>query len=683
MTASVVLVEASPRRASDGVAQPVRLAGGGAHLPYRYGGQGWRAGIASLPAIVTSLDYAGDELGTGGVPQALTIVWSPSTRADLNAMAALFWDDAPMTVRLGGEGTALPPVLLTGTALSSSAEAGLFQIAMADPAADLKRPLLVDRFAGTGSIEGPAEWKGRIRRRAWGRCFNVPGEPIDKARNIYCFGDPQRRWQAFDDVRERGAPTDPVTLTFLGWQGSAEATYAALEIAVPVSGGGVLCPSIACVKWWNAPVALHADVRGEIEGGYAESAPEITQRLVAARSGLSFVAGNVAAAKAARPALCGWFEGDANRTVAQVLDELLRDVSLLWVLDGGLISLRPWEWGASVATARSHSAKRVRTHKPVKARNLGYRRNESPMARGDLAAIVLASEIAFTNGDLLSDLKPAEAGADKTSNNVAADTAKVGGKLSGVVLDELNLTGELGLDNENFVKRMEGVDPVTGFQRATIMVDYMGIARASQAIVAGPDGSVIGWAANEFYWYDTGVPGSVPRQAGKIVDGRWTLWDVYIDKLEVGSVIRQSINPGAVTASTTFTGPDVTITSASETAIIETGFFEVGDLLYGKAIAGVHFLQDGTLNFDTAMRIRSYIDTGAGYTPLDDFVSGQDVDSGNVRFSWNVGFSIELSSSTPTRIKITGQASLLPSGHGTLSSSAARTPVISLMKGQR
>ena len=683
MTASVVLVEASPRRASDGVAQPVRLAGGGAHLPYRYGGQGWRAGIASLPAIVTSLDYAGDELGTGGVPQALTIVWSPSTRADLNAMAALFWDDAPMTVRLGGEGTALPPVLLTGTALSSSAEAGLFQIAMADPAADLKRPLLVDRFAGTGSIEGPAEWKGRIRRRAWGRCFNVPGEPIDKARNIYCFGDPQRRWQAFDDVRERGAPTDPVTLTFLGWQGSAEATYAALEIAVPVSGGGVLCPSIACVKWWNAPVALHADVRGEIEGGYAESAPEITQRLVAARSGLSFVAGNVAAAKAARPALCGWFEGDANRTVAQVLDELLRDVSLLWVLDGGLISLRPWEWGASVATARSHSAKRVRTHKPVKARNLGYRRNESPMARGDLAAIVLASEIAFTNGDLLSDLKPAEAGADKTSNNVAADTAKVGGKLSGVVLDELNLTGELGLDNENFVKRMEGVDPVTGFQRATIMVDYMGIARASQAIVAGPEGSVIGWAANEFYWYDTGVPGSVPRQAGKIVDGRWTLWDVYIDKLEVGSVIRQSINPGAVTASTTFTGPDVTITSASETAIIETGFFEVGDLLYGKAIAGVHFLQDGTLNFDTAMRIRSYIDTGAGYTPLDDFVSGQDVDSGNVRFSWNVGFSIELSSSTPTRIKITGQASLLPSGHGTLSSSAARTPVISLMKGQR
>ena len=259
----------------------------------------------------------------------------------------------------------------------------------------------------------------------------------------------------------------------------------------------------------------------------------------------------------------------------------------------------------------------------------------------------------------------------------------VAGKLAEDVVDELNLTGEIGLGTENFVKRMEGVDPVTGFQRATIMVDYMGIARVSQAIVAGPDGSVIGWAANEFYWYDTGVPGSVPRQAGKIVDGRWTLWDVYIDKLEVGSVIRQSINPGAVTASTTFTGPDVTITSASETAIIETGFFEVGDLLYGKAIAGVHFLQDGTLNFDTAMRIRSYIDTGAGYTLLDDFVSGQDVDSGNVRFCWNVGFSIELSSSTPTRIKITGQASLLPSGHGTLSSSAARTPVISLMKGQR
>jgi hypothetical protein len=309
---------------------------------------------------------------------------------------------------------------------------------------------------------------------------------------------------------------------------------------------------------------------------------------------------------------------------------------------------------------------------------------EGLSAAGKVAPINIGGDVSWV--DIVDDdparPKPQD-GADVTSENTAANTAMVGAKSADVVLDELNLTGELGLDNENFVKRMEGVDPVTGFQRATIMVDYMGIARASQAIVAGPGGSVIGWAANEFYWYDTGVPGSVPRQAGKIVDGRWTLWDVYIDKLEVGSVIRQSINPGAVTDSATFTAPDVTITSASETTIIETPFFEVGDALYGKALAGVSFLQDGTSNFDTAIRVRSYIDTGGGYVLVRDKIGGMDVDSGNARFASNVGFNLRLSSGTPARIKITGQASLLPSGHGTLSSSVVREPAIDLFRGQR
>lgn len=556
MTASVVLVEASPRRASDGVAQPVRLAGGGAQLPYRYGGQGWRAGIASLPAIVTSLDYAGDDLGTGGVPQALTIVWSPSTRADLNAMAALFWDDAPMTVRLGGEGTALPPVLLTGTALSSSAEAGLFQIAMADPAADLKRPLLVDRFAGTGFIEGPAEWKGRIRRRAWGRCFNVPGEPIDKARNIYCFGDPQRRWQAFDDVRERGAPTDPATLTFLEWQGSAEATYAALEIAVPVSGGGVLCPSIACVKWWNAPVALHADVRGEIEGGYAESAPEIAQRLVAARSGLGFVAGNVAAAKAARPALCGWFEGDANRTVAQVLDELLRDVSLLWVLDGGLISLRPWEWGASVATARSHSVKRVRTHKPVKARNLGYRRNESPMARGDLAAIVLASQIGFTDGSNLVDIQNAiiAEGVMATQYRTQTDAMLVGpdGRTIWQIVDSYAVKTS---EHDVLIEEMKQIDPATG--EALLMFRVAADGRIGFGkLFGGPDGIEWYLSADRFRLEDPndGNPFNVIYYDDSVlvIDSRVKVRFLTDDAMDPGFVAGQTI--GTTQSSQTLPG---------------------------------------------------------------------------------------------------------------------------------
>ena len=50
--------------------------------------------------------------------------------------------------------------------------------ALADPATSLKKPLLTARFAGTGGLEGPAEWDGQIRRRVWGRVWNLSGDPL-------------------------------------------------------------------------------------------------------------------------------------------------------------------------------------------------------------------------------------------------------------------------------------------------------------------------------------------------------------------------------------------------------------------------------------------------------------------------------------------------------------------------
>lgn len=407
MSAPVILIEASPRDPATGVAQAVRLAGGGDTRPYHYGDAHWRAGVTAMPTIVTSLNYPGDDLGTGGVPQALTIGWSPATRAALTELANLFWADAPISLYLGGEGSAMPPQLLTGTVLNSAVGDGVLQLAMADPAADLKRPLLIDRFAGTGGAEGPAEWKDRIRRRAWGRCTNVLGEPIDKAHNIYCFGDPNRPWQGFDAVRDRGAPASPGALTLLAWQGSVAATFATLQAAVAPQGGGVLCPSIACIKWWTEPGKLNADVRGEMADGYVETAPEIAARIVAARSAIPFAAGAIAAATAARPAVYGWLADDENATVAAILDRILGDVSLLWVLADGAISIRRWEWGASVASGRSETVRRQKLYKPVVARRLGWKRNCTVMNRGELAGIVLAGDVTFPDGSNIVALQNA------------------------------------------------------------------------------------------------------------------------------------------------------------------------------------------------------------------------------------------------------------------------------------
>jgi hypothetical protein len=412
MVAPVVLVEAVPRQALDGAPVTVRLAGGGAVFPYRYSAQHWRAGLAGLPQSRASLDFDGEQLGGGGSGETTAISWAPSTRAALAELSALYWTDAPITVRVGPEGAALPAITTMGLVQATTVDGGVLKIAFADQTADLKRPLLVDRFLGTGGIEGPSEFTDLIKSRAWGRCFNVPGRQIDAATNVWSFGDPRRPWQAFGAVRDMGVAASNDTLTVLSWQGSAEATFAALQGTHAIDGGGVLCPSIACVKWWTTPAGdLHADIQGETDGGYVETAAEIVARIVAARSTIPFAVGAVAAAAAARPAPFGWRVDTDSATAAAEISEMLGGVSTSWLVVDGAIVFRHWDWTPPTRVARSFAVTRKSSVKPTASRKLGYRRNWSPMARGDLAAIVLSTDVLYEDGTPIEDLKPAEPGA--------------------------------------------------------------------------------------------------------------------------------------------------------------------------------------------------------------------------------------------------------------------------------
>lgn len=407
MTANVILVEAQPALVSTGAAITVRLAGGGAQKPYYYSGNHYQAGLTELPTIIQSLNFDGGELGTGGVPSATELRWFPASQAAVAALAAHYWLDAPITVRIGPEG-AYPGVTLAGKVLEAVVDQGSMRISLADPAADLKKPFPVTRFLGTGGLEGPAEWEGTVKRRLFGRVWNVRGEPIDKANNIYCYADPTKPLQSFDAVRDKGAAA--ASLTTVAWAGSTAATLTALQAAVAPQGGGVVCPSIACVKWWTQPAGdLTADIKGEVGAGYVETTAEIAQRLVAAASGPAFAAGTVAAATAARTAPVGWVIKDETTTTAAMLDDLLGNSSLLWVLSGaGEIVIRQWAWGASAASGKSLDVSRKDVLKPLATRKIGYKRNELPMARGDLAAIVLAVDVSgLTTTDRAPSARPA------------------------------------------------------------------------------------------------------------------------------------------------------------------------------------------------------------------------------------------------------------------------------------
>lgn len=407
--ANVILLEVQPRDPDTGARVTLRLAGGGADFPYRYGGQNWEAGLAVIPSVAAMLDYKGTDLGVGAIPQALQLEWNTAVEAALNAKAALHWKDAPFTLWLFPEnetGTLPPLPLQVGKVLAHKVTDSVLQLAMADPAADLQRPLAVGTFGGGGGLDGPAEWEGRRKRRVWGQAFNIEGEPIDPANNVYCFGDPASPWQSFDQVRDKGAAA--AALSILGWQGSVAATFAALQVAAAPQGGGVAAPSIAMVKWWTRPAGiLAADVKGETTGGYVETAASIAQAMVQSRAGPAFVAGTVAAANALRARPCGYVADDTQTTISAALDWLLGGVSLLWVLDAatGQIRIEPWDFTASVGTFRSDHADRVDAYAPVQSRKIGYRRNHRVHSAGDLAAIVT-----YGDGTPIDDYRPGEPG---------------------------------------------------------------------------------------------------------------------------------------------------------------------------------------------------------------------------------------------------------------------------------
>ncbi|SUJ08068.1 Uncharacterised protein [Sphingomonas paucimobilis] len=278
-----VIVEARP---SDAAGQPVdiRLAGGG-RGHYLFKDQfDWRAGVISLPRIQSSLGFGKDGFTGGAVAQASAIGFSPAMASTRALVAGLVWNDAAITVSVADDDAADPSfkVRLAGTVAGYSISAGRFVFTLSDMAGRLGEPLVKDSFAGTGGIEGDAAAKGRVKRRSWGRCWNVEGRVLLAAWNIYEFGDPARPLGAFDAVKDKGRP---VTIVTVAWAGSIAATLDALKAVAVPDGGCAAAPSIACVKFWTQPSTLTGDLRGELGTGYVEHVPGIAAAISAAAEG--------------------------------------------------------------------------------------------------------------------------------------------------------------------------------------------------------------------------------------------------------------------------------------------------------------------------------------------------------------------------------------------------------------
>lgn len=387
----MIWIVANPRVAATGELATVRMAGGGNSAPFLRDGEHYMAGLVRRPRFTAKLDF-GDDGWTGRtVPTTAAIAVKPARKAAIDALGQLYWKDAAIEVEVGPEGGPWTR-LLTGTVKDGGATREGISLEIADLSVAIDKPVCPGTFAGTGGAEGGTEAKGRIKRRSWGGVFNVEGRVLDKANNIYEFGDPAHPLSEITTLRDMGRDADPAP-DVLAWQGTVADTLTALAAAACADGSGVVAPSIACAKWWTQPAGpLTADLKGEVGAGYVETVPEIAERIVQAMVGPAVA--NVAAMAALRPDPAGLHIGDGNETAAAALDRLLLGVSLLWVLEpAGTIRLREWTFTGPVASLRSRSASRKKLIAPTKTRRIGWLRSHRLHGDGEISAAVLAGDV--------------------------------------------------------------------------------------------------------------------------------------------------------------------------------------------------------------------------------------------------------------------------------------------------
>lgn len=388
--ARVVLVQAWPRDTSTGAEVAVRMAGGGSRAYDQLGFVDWRSGIANVPRYTAALGF--EQIGwTGGaIPTTGQIDFHPSDTALRDLLNSYFWKDARIEVTVGDDRTGVYGSAGKGKVAGISFAGSALSITFADLSGDLAKPVLPDTYAGTGTIEGPAEATGRPKRRSWGRVFNVEGFLINAAENIYEFGHPAQPLQSFPAVRDKGRDVPQSTVA---WAGSIAATYAALVASSPVDGGCTVAPSIAMVKWWTQPSGpLTADIEGEVGAGYVELVASIADRIVSTYSSTITVA-NLATALTWATGPAGIHAADSNETVGQLLDRLLSPMSIAWTLTpGGALVFKRWTFASPVETLRADMIAREMVFDPLKVRKVGYKKNHRIHNDGEISAALYADD---------------------------------------------------------------------------------------------------------------------------------------------------------------------------------------------------------------------------------------------------------------------------------------------------
>lgn len=158
-----------------------------------------------------------------------------------------------------------------------------------------------------------------------------------------------------------------------------------------------------------------------------------------------------------------------------------------------------------------------------------------------LSGDITAETVTYADGTAIEALKPAQAGA---TVGAPAGTM-VGNKSVEALLNQLSSAQIMAAVGEYYAKRMETVDPESGLVAITEYANADGIVVA-RTMGAGPAGGFVGYMASEYLFTDNGGGNARPIMQYSHEAGRWQIWNAWIDRLEIGSVLTGSIAVNAV-----------------------------------------------------------------------------------------------------------------------------------------
>lgn len=282
-----------------------------------------------VPLVVEQSLFAGADAG-GRSEISIGQITLANDDGALDALAGYDWDGRLIEVRFSA--LARPALADFSVVFSGTAERLVPGDEIAIEARDLQilldEPYQPARFAGTGGVEGPAEFKDRRKPRVLGVVRQFTPLLLNEPAQVWCYGDGPVGGPLA--VRDAG-----VALT----AGADFATYAALAGATLTAGTYATCNALGLLRLAVAPSGvLTIDAEGaKPSGAVLMRFADIAAYVVDAATTLGaadFAAGTIAAMNTLCPQALGhWYDGGGELSVRAVLDDLAQSIGAHYGFD--------------------------------------------------------------------------------------------------------------------------------------------------------------------------------------------------------------------------------------------------------------------------------------------------------------------------------------------------------------